>query len=64
MAFRWRADNGPTLNADLAAWIRTSTAKEPFIFVVLQGEGVSPLPPLPPRFESTHGLYGLICKLN
>ena len=52
MAFRWRADDGLTLNAGLVAlWfleIRTSIAKEPYSFVIFQGSGgPDPLPPPP-----------------
>ena len=52
MAFRWRADNGPTLNAGLVAacdfkGIRTSIAKNIFyifyILVIFQGGGVRTL---------------------
>ena len=40
MAFRWRADNGPTLYAGLFfQGFRTSIAKEPYIFVIFQGGG-------------------------
>ena len=43
MAFRWRANDGPTLNAGLVAaifqGIRTCTARKPFIFVIFQGGG-------------------------
>ena len=49
MAFRWRADDGPLLNAGLVAvvfqGIRTSIAKEPYIFVIFQGGGPDPLSP-------------------
>ena len=58
MAFCWRADNGPKLDAELVAlWffkgIRTSIAKKPYIFVIFRGGGggggVRPLvPPLDP----------------
>ena len=35
-AFRWRADDGPTLNADFQGiWNRI--AKKPYIFVLFQG---------------------------
>ena len=47
MAFRWRADDGPTLNASLVALcqgIRTSIAQKPYIFVIFQG-GPDPLSP-------------------
>ena len=48
--FRWRADDGPTLNACLVALIFqgiwTSIARKPYIFVIFQG-GQDPLPPSP-----------------
>ena len=45
MAFRWRADNGPTLNAGLILQgICTSIAKKPYSFVSFQG-GPDPLSP-------------------
>ena len=50
MAFRWRADDGPTLNAgSLAAIfqvIRSCIAKKPYIFIIFQGV-LDPLPPTP-----------------
>ena len=54
MAFRWRADDGPTLNAGLVAaifqGIRTSIARKPYIFVIFQGgRGRTPFPPLDPH---------------
>ena len=52
MAFRWRADDVPTLNACLGfQGIRTSIAKKPCIFVIFQGEGPDPPPPLDPRMH-------------
>ena len=47
MAFCWRADGGPTLNASLVfQGIQTSIAKKPYIFVIFQGGGVrTPCPP-------------------
>ena len=50
MAFRWRADDGPTLNAGLVAaifqGIRTCIGRKPYIFEIFQG-GPDPLfPPL------------------
>ena len=50
MAFRWWADDGPTLNAGLVACdfkeIRTSISREPHIYVIFQGGGGSgPLAP-------------------
>ena len=48
MAFRWRADNGPLFDADLAACdfqgIQTSISRKPFKFVIFQG-GSDPLSP-------------------
>ena len=58
MAFRWRANDGQTLNAGLVALnfqgIRTSIAKKSYIFVIIRGGGgVSiPVPPLDPRMEN------------
>ena len=57
MAFRWRADDGPTLNAGLIAaifqGIRTSIiAKKPYIFVIFQGGGSGP--PVPHPCGSAH----------
>ena len=44
MAFRWRVDDGPTLNAGLKVChfqgIRTSIAKTAIFFVIFQGAGV------------------------
>ena len=51
MAFRWRADDGPTLNASLVALcqgIRTSIALKLYIFVIFQGGGGGGGPPVPP----------------
>ena len=45
MAFLWRADDGPTLNAGwlgsfvIFQGIQTSIAKKPYIFVIFQGGG-------------------------
>ena len=52
MAFRWRANDGPTLNAGLVATIfqgiRTYIAQKSYIFVIFQGGGgPDPLPPPP-----------------
>ena len=70
MAFGWRAEDGPTLNAGLVfQGTQTSIAiKKPYIFVIFQGGGRSgpPVPPLDPCIcliethpMSTHnmGLY-------
>ena len=55
MAFRLRADDGPTLNAGLVAvilqGILTSTAKEPYIFVIIQVGSGPPVPPLDPHMK-------------
>ena len=50
MAFRWRADDAPTLNAGLVAaifqGIRNCIARKPYIFVIFLGAGGSyPLSP-------------------
>ena len=55
MAFRWRADVGPTLSVGLVACldfqgIRISIAKKPYIFVIFQGGGESG-PPAPPTLD-------------
>ena len=42
MAFHWRADDGPTLNAGFVD--RSSIAKGPYIFVIFQGGGGGPDP--------------------
>ena len=40
MAFRWRADDGPALNAGLVLQvIMTNFAWKPYIFVIFQGGG-------------------------
>ena len=58
MTFRWRADDGPTLNAGLVALYifrgSTSIAKKPY-FVIFQGGSPEPLP-RPPPSGSAHGL--------
>ena len=47
MTFRWRADNGPFRSSVTSQGIRTSMAKEPYIFVIFQGAGILvPCPPL------------------
>ena len=49
MAFRWRADDGPTWNAGLVSigFFRGSgpVAKESNIFVIFQGVSGPPVPP-------------------
>ena len=64
MALPWHADNGPTLNSGLVAFvifqgIRTSIAKKPYIFVIFQG-GPDLLPPPPPS-GSAHGMFANLC---
>ena len=54
MAFRWRADGGPALNAGLLALLflmgtRTSIAKKPYIFVIFQGGPDTLSAPLDPH---------------
>ena len=44
MEFRWRADDGQTLNAVMFQGIWIRIAKKPYIFVIFQG-GPDPLPP-------------------
>ena len=54
MAFRWRADDGPTLNAGLVADFSgdlDSVSKKPYIFVIFQ-RGSGPMPPHPPPAPS------------
>ena len=56
MAFRWRADNGPTLNAVLVAFLcfmvsGPALLRNP-IFVILQGASGPPDPP--PRDPRMH----------
>ena len=55
MAFRWRAYDGPTSNNGLVIFqgIRTSIAKNPYIFVIFQGGS---LPPVPPSGSAHDGL--------
>ena len=62
MEFRWRADDGPTLNADLVAvcffqGIRTSIATEPYSIVIFQEgrSGPLPRPPLDPHMQARGG---------
>ena len=60
MAFRWRVNDGPTLNADLVAafviflWIRTSIAKKLYNVCDLSGGGEARAPclPLDPRMST------------
>ena len=57
MAFRWCADDDPTLNDSLVAvifqGIRTGITRKPYIFVIFQGRGPDPCPhpPLDPHTE-------------
>ena len=57
MAFRWRADGCPTLNASLVAlWfqgMQTSIAEKPYNFVIFSGVGGGGPDPLSPS-GSTH----------
>ena len=52
MAFRWRADDGPKLNAGLVAaifqGIRTCIIRKPFVIFQGGGGGPNPLSPPPP----------------
>ena len=52
MAFHWRADDAPTLNAGLVAaifqGIRNCIARKPYIFVIFHGGGGGSGPPVPP----------------
>ena len=62
MAFRWRADDGPTLNAGLVAaifqGIRTYIARKTCIFVIFQGGGSGP--PVPPPLDPHMSLLGYV----
>ena len=48
MAFRWRADDGPILNAGLVAMYFFRGSKKPYIFVIFQEGSGPPAPPLDP----------------
>ena len=49
MAFRWRADDGPTLNVGLVVLrISRDPAKKFYILVIFQGRGGGSGPPVPP----------------
>ena len=54
MAFRWRADDDPTLNAGLVVFENCifSIAKKFYVFVIFQVGGC---PPPPPPSGSAHG---------
>ena len=56
MAFRWRADDGPTLNAGLVALLfyrgfGQVLLKKPYIFVTFQRVSGPPVPPLDPHMQ-------------
>ena len=53
MAFHWRADDGPTLNAGSVVCDLNYIASTPYIFVKIQGEGIRPLSPS----GSAHGVF-------
>ena len=63
MVFRWRADESPTLNADLIGsfvifqGIQTSIAKKPNIIVIFQGGSGPPVP----SSGSPHVLHRFKC---
>ena len=65
MAFRWRADGGPRLNAGLVAaifqGIRTCIAGKPYIFVIFQGGLEPPVPSLDPHIRLR---FRLIVKMT
>ena len=70
MAFGWRADDGPTLNAGLVAFVNfrgiwVSIAKKPCSYVINQGgrKSGTPFPPLDPRIISAHAAI-IISKVN
>ena len=61
MAFRWRADDGHTLNAGFVTlWffhvIRNSIAKKPYIIVIFQWGSGPPVSPFGFAHEATHGV--------
>ena len=61
MAFRWRADDGPTLNAGLVAlWFFRGSGpvllKKPWFFVIFQGIQ-TPCPPLDPHVSSEQSAH-------
>ena len=64
---RWRAADGPTLNAGLVAsrffqGIWTRIAEKPYIFAIFQG-GLDPLsPPPPPLDPHMQPFYFTICS--
>ena len=61
MAFRWHADDGPTLNAGLVAVIFQGTwtciARKPYIFGIFQGGRDLLSPPPPPPLRWSHTCY-------
>ena len=68
MVFRWRANDGPTLNAGLIdvilQRIRTRIAKKPYIFVIFQGGGSwsPPVSPLDLRMAYIYAQLSFKCK--
>ena len=70
MAFRWLADDGPTLNAGLVAaifqGIRTCIARKPYIFVIFQKGSEPPVPPLDPHmvYHSFGNLPGILFMIK
>ena len=69
MAFRWRADDGPTLKAGLVVaifqGIWTCIARKPYIFVIFQGGGgPDPLSPsLDPHMLLLNFVFLLSCGI-
>ena len=58
MAFRWCADDGPTLNAGLVAWDPDQYCKETLYFCDFKG-GSGPCPPLDPPMYCVIDLLSL-----
>ena len=60
---RWRANDGPTLNASLvdanfSGGPRTSIARKPYNFMIFQVGSLFPPPPLYPPMCNKHGCAG------